>query len=64
VIFDQGGERYLVVTGLSEELKPGQSIMVTFRFDNNVEIETNVPVEIPLSPPPRSPLHFDEEEHG
>jgi copper(I)-binding protein len=63
-VLDQGGERYLVITGLSEEFKPGQSIMMTFRFDNGVEIETNVPIEIPLSPPPRSPLHFDEEEHG
>jgi copper(I)-binding protein len=63
-ILDQSGDRYLVITGLSEEFKPGQSIMMTFRFDNGVEIETNVPIEIPLSPPPRSPLHFDEEEHG
>ena len=63
-VLDQSGQRYLVITGLSEEFKPGQSIMMTFRFDNGVEIETNVPIEIPLSPPPRSPLHFDEEEQG
>lgn len=61
-ILDRSDDRYLVITGLSEEFKPGQSIMMTFRFDNGVEIETNVPIEIPLSPPPRSPLHLEEEE--
>jgi hypothetical protein len=61
-ILDPTAQRYLQVTGLSEELRPGQTVVLTFRFDNGVEIETPVPIALPLSPLPRSPLEFDDHE--
>jgi hypothetical protein len=39
-ILDPTGQRYLQITGLGEELRPGQTVVLTFRFDNGVEIET------------------------
>jgi hypothetical protein len=62
VILDPTGSRYLLLTGLREELRPGQSVMMTFRFDNAKEIEASVPIAVPLSPLPRSPLELDEHE--
>lgn len=61
-ILDPSSPRYLVLTDLREELRPGQTVMVTFRFDNGVQIETPVPMAVPLSPLPRSPLPLDDEE--
>ena len=61
-ILDPPGSRYLLLTGLREDLRPGQSVMLTFRFDNGVEIETSVPIAIPQSALPRSPLDLDEHE--
>jgi len=37
-------------------------VMLTFRFDNGTEIETSVPIAVPGSPLPRSPLELDEHE--
>jgi hypothetical protein len=61
-ILDPTGQRFLQITGLGEELRPGQTVVLTFRFDNGVEIETPVPIAVPLSPLPRSPMDFDEHE--
>jgi copper(I)-binding protein len=61
-ILDPSGSRYLMLTGLREELRPGQSVMMTFRFDNGVEIETSVSIAVPNSALPRSPLDLDKHE--
>jgi len=61
-ILDPTGQRYLQITGLSEDLRPGQNVVLTFRFDNGVEIKTPVPIAVPLSPLPRTPLEFDDHE--
>jgi hypothetical protein len=37
-------------------------VVLTFRFDNGVEIKTPVPIAVPLSPLPRTPLEFDDHE--
>lgn len=58
-VLDPGAERYLQITGLSEELKPGDTIELTFRFDNGVSITTPVPVAIPGTPPARTPMEFE-----
>jgi copper(I)-binding protein len=64
-VLDPSLDRYLQIAGLSEELKPGDTVEVTFRFQTDageVVLSTPVPVAIPLSPPPRSPLHLEEGE--
>jgi hypothetical protein len=61
-ILDPSAQRYLVLTDLREDLMPGQSVMMTFRFDNGTEIEASVPMAVPLSPLPRSPLPLEDEE--
>ena len=61
-ILDPSSPPYLMITGLREELKPGQTVTMTFRFDNGVEIETEVPMAVPLTPLPRSPLDLEEHE--
>lgn len=61
-VLDPSLGRYLQITGLSEELKPGDTVEVTFRFSNGVSITTPVPIAVPYSPPPRSPLNFEEDE--
>ena len=61
-MLDPSLQRYLQVTGLSEELKPGDTVELTFRFSNGISITTPVPIAVPLSPPPRSPMHFGEED--
>lgn len=60
-VLDPGGQRFLQITGLRKEIRPGQNVELTFRFDNGVTITTPVPVAVPLSPPPRSPMEFDGE---
>ena len=61
-MLDPSLDRYLQLTGLSEELKPGDTVEVTFRFSNGVSITTPVPIAVPMSPPARSPLKFGEDE--
>jgi hypothetical protein len=61
-VLDPTLDRYLQIVGLSKELKPGDSVEVTFRFSNGVTITTPVPVALPLSPPPRSPMDLHEGE--
>jgi hypothetical protein len=64
-ILDRDSPPYLLITGLREELKPGQSVMMTFRFDTGteiMEIETEVPMAVPLTAPPRTPLDLEEHE--
>jgi copper(I)-binding protein len=53
----------LQIVGTTKALRPGDTVEMTFRFDNGTTITTKVPIEIPLSAPPRSPLEFDEDEH-
>jgi hypothetical protein len=64
VVLDTSGQRYREITGLREGLRPGQTAEFTFRFDNGVTITTQVPIEVPMSPLPRSPLEMDEEGHA
>jgi hypothetical protein len=64
-ILDEGSPPFLLITGLREEWKPGRSVMMMFRFDSDgeiVEIETAVPMAVPLSAPARSPLDLEEHE--
>lgn len=63
-VLDPSLDRYLQITGLSEKLKPGDTVEVTFRFNNGVSITTPVPISVPLSPPPRSPMQFEGGEDG
>jgi copper(I)-binding protein len=63
VVLTPGSDRYVQLTGLAEEIVPGQTVVLTFRFDNGITITTPVPTAIPLSPLPRSPMEFEEEGH-
>jgi hypothetical protein len=63
-VLDPSLDRYLQIAGLSEELKPGDTVEVTFRFNNGVSITTPVPIAVPMSAPPRSPMQFEGGEEG
>ncbi len=56
--------RYLLLTRLAEPLHPVDTIELTFRFDNGVSITTRVSTEVPLSPPPRTPMDLHDEGEG
>jgi hypothetical protein len=52
----------LRLVGLTRTLRPGDSVTLTFRFSNNVVIRNlAVPVDLPASPLPRSPMVFEHE---
>jgi hypothetical protein len=54
-----GAARYLQITGLTKAIRPPDTVMLTFRFDNGATVSTPVPVDVPLSPLPRSPLPLE-----
>lgn len=54
--------RYVQITGLAKAVRPGETVMMRFRFDNGATITTPVPMDIPLSPLQRSPLPLEEHE--
>jgi len=58
VVLVPGSGEYLAVTGLTGQLLPGQSIKVTFAFDNGTTLTVAVPVGPPESPLPRSPVQL------
>ena len=58
VVLVPGSGEYLAVTGLTGQLLPGQSIKVTFAFDNGTTLTVAVPVGLPESPLPRSPVQL------
>jgi hypothetical protein len=61
VVLEPSSSRYLQLTDLPEDLRPGRIIQVTFRFDNGTTITTPLSTSVPLSELPRSPMEFDEE---
>lgn len=63
-VLDPSLDRYLQITGLSGELKPGDTVQMTFRFDDGTSITTPVPIAVPMSPPARSPMEFEEGGEG
>ncbi|MFC7549799.1 hypothetical protein [Plantactinospora sp. GCM10030261] len=63
VLLSQAAGSYLELVGLNEDLKPGQSIEVTFEVDG-AELTTPVPVAIPLTPAPTVKITTDAEEGG
>ncbi|HEX7746053.1 MAG TPA: hypothetical protein VF462_12420 [Micromonosporaceae bacterium] len=52
VLLNRTGGRFLQLEGLNQELRPGQSVNLTFDF-NGHHISTAVPVTVPLSPAPK-----------
>jgi copper(I)-binding protein len=58
-VLDPTLDRYLQIIGLTEELTPGDTVEVTFRFNNGVSITTPVPIAVPMTPPARSPMQFE-----
>ena len=49
-----GDDEQLVVMGLTDALRPGQSVNLTFEFSNGAEpLTLRAPVSTPLSPAPR-----------
>jgi len=48
-----GQGQYLQLVGLTAPLTPGQSVPMTFGFDNNIEINLTVPFGMPTAPGPR-----------
>jgi copper(I)-binding protein len=60
VMLSPEATRYLQLTGLSRALRPGDSVPMTFRFDNGTTITASVPFGVPMSPLPRSPMDLHE----
>ena len=50
------------MTELARALKGGSTVPMRFTFDNGAVIETAVPMGLPLSDLPRSPMELHEEE--
>ena len=63
-MLDPSLDRYLQISGLSGTFKPGDTVQLTFRFDDGTSITTPVPIAVPMSPPARSPMEFDGGEEG
>jgi hypothetical protein len=63
-VLDPSLDRYLQIAALTGEFKPGDTVQMTFRFDNGISITTPVPIAVPLSPPARSPMEFEGGEEG
>ncbi|WP_345541817.1 copper chaperone PCu(A)C [Phytohabitans rumicis] len=61
--FSESTKQHLVLTGLTEELKPGETVELTFDFGNGRTLKLDVPVGTPLSPAPRASAETDEGEH-
>ncbi len=51
-----GAGQYLAVSGLLDTLLPGQSLKLTFAFDSGTTITIEVPMGLPESALPRSPI--------
>lgn len=65
VVLSPGAGRFLQIVGLSESLRLGQTVKLTFRFSNGKAIEdVSVPVNTPTAQAPRSPLVFTEGSGG
>jgi copper(I)-binding protein len=54
----------LELVGLTRSLNAGESIPITFGFSNGVQVTLDVPVDVPLSAAPRSPMVFPSSEAG
>jgi hypothetical protein len=63
VILTPSEDRYLRVTGLADELRPGGSVPLVFEFSNGVALQVVAPVAPPLTPGPRGSAEVAEEEH-
>jgi copper(I)-binding protein len=58
-----GQGQYLWLVGLTQPLTPGQSISLTFTFDDGTRIDIDAPVGLPATPLPRpSPAELGPEE--
>jgi hypothetical protein len=64
VILTPSEDRYLQVTGLEDDLRPGESVPLVFEFSNGVELRVVAPVTPPLTPAPRGSAEVEEEEAG
>lgn len=63
VLLNRSGGRFLQLEGLDQELRPGQSINLTFDF-NGQHLSTAVPMTVPLSPAPVAPPVTEGEGEG
>ena len=52
----QSRGRYLAITLTEQPLRPGESVTLTFTFDDNVSVTLRVPMGLPSVAPPRSPI--------
>jgi hypothetical protein len=60
VVLDPAVGPYVQLVGLKRPLANGDAVELTFTFSNGAVIVTKVSIAPPLSPVPRSPLHFEE----
>jgi hypothetical protein len=61
--FSESTKQHLILSGLTEDLTPGQDVELHFDFGNGRTLTLNTPVGIPLSPAPRASGEADEGEH-
>lgn len=56
VVLSQSSGTFARLNGLTQDLPPGSSVHLTFKFSNGVTFDAEAPMGIPLSPLPRSPI--------
>jgi copper(I)-binding protein len=63
-VLTRSGGATLELIGLTKGLNTGESIPITFVFSGGEQFTLDVPVDVPLSAAPRSPLVFESSAAG
>ncbi|GAA4456631.1 hypothetical protein GCM10023170_051620 [Phytohabitans houttuyneae] len=58
-----GGQQFIELVGLSEELKPGEMVELVLDFGGGAKLTLAVPMGVPLTPVPRGSAEAGEGEH-
>ncbi|HET8659051.1 MAG TPA: hypothetical protein VFM55_08655 [Micromonosporaceae bacterium] len=62
-VFATGSPRQLRLVGLTNPVRPGQTVRLRFEFTGGAAVDVNAGIAPPFTPAPRSPMEF-EESHG
>ncbi len=54
---------YIVLTGITEQLRAGDQIAVTLRFEDAGQVTLELPISVPSTSRPRAPSGAEHAEH-